>query len=74
MAVSHSLVRGTVTYVTLEGGFWGILGDDGQRYRPVSGLPPQWQKEGKKGVFTVQEVSDISIFMWGQAVRVLKAE
>ena len=31
-------INGTVRYVTLEGGFWAVRGDDGLTYDPMNGL------------------------------------
>lgn len=38
-------VDGTIEYVTIEGGFWAIRGDDGVTYDPRV-FPPDFRKEG----------------------------
>ncbi len=63
-------INGTVKYISLAGGFWGIIGFDGQEYRPVN-LPKRYQKEGLEVHFSVKEVDEMSIFMWGTTVRIL---
>lgn len=39
------VVTGTVMYMDLEGGFWAIIGDDGQNYDPIN-LSTAFQEEG----------------------------
>ena len=38
------LIDGKVTYVSLEGGFWAILGNDNTTYEPMN-LPERFQIE-----------------------------
>jgi hypothetical protein len=65
-------ISGTVKYVGLEGGFWGIVADDGQKYDPVN-LPKDYQKDGMKVKFRAQEIEDVaSIHMWGKIIRILE--
>lgn len=64
-------IKGVVKYINLGTGFWGIIGDNGQEYRPVN-MPQQLKEEGKKvAVWVVEEEEGFSIFMWGVAVRVI---
>ncbi|MEM9681053.1 MAG: hypothetical protein AAF901_12095 [Bacteroidota bacterium] len=67
-------ITGKVTYVKLSGGFWGIEGDDGQKYHPVDGLPKAYQKEGQRVSAKVSPVQAFGIFMWGQDVNVEKID
>jgi hypothetical protein len=39
-------VNGTVRFMTFEGGFWAIRGDDNVTYDPLGGVPPAFQSEG----------------------------
>ncbi|RMG86746.1 MAG: hypothetical protein D6714_03650 [Bacteroidetes bacterium] len=65
-------IKGTITYVALGPGFWGIVGDDGKEYRPVN-LPAKYQKEGLKVALEARPASeDMSVFMWGKAVRIVE--
>lgn len=63
-------ITGSIKYVNLSGGFWGIEGDNGQKYTPVGKLPSSLQKEGTRVKATLQPVSSFGIFMWGQDVEV----
>lgn len=66
---------GTVVHVNLEGGFWGIQGDDGKKYDPGSSLPAEYRKEGLRVKFEAEEVKGVfTIRMWGTVVRILKIE
>lgn len=62
-------ISGTVTFQRLGTGFWGIIDDQGNEWRPVN-LPEQLKMEGKKVTLTVKETDDLSVFMWGTAVEV----
>lgn len=63
-------VTGKITYQDLEGGFWGIIGDDGQKYHPVDGLPAEAQKEGQRVEAELEAAQMMSFAMWGRTVRV----
>lgn len=39
-------VNGTVRFLTFEGGFWTVRGDDNVTYDPLNGLPAAFQVEG----------------------------
>lgn len=68
---SNFEINGTVTWVKLSGGFWGIVSADGKRYRSVDALPVQFQHEGMRVKAKVRPSDGFSIFMWGQEVHVL---
>ncbi len=70
----HMQIKGTITYVNLVDGFWGIQGDDGMQYQPVGALPANFQQEGLRIQAQVSPHQDFSIFMWGQSVKVKKIE
>ncbi|MDH7569123.1 MAG: hypothetical protein QHJ73_06005 [Armatimonadota bacterium] len=62
---------GTITYIALEGGFYGIVGDDGHRYDPVN-LPKEFQQNGLRVRFEVRPRPDMASFhMWGILVEVV---
>lgn len=64
-------IKGKVVYQKLEGGFWGVVGEDGREWRPVN-MPEQLKQEGKEVDLKVKEVDEeMSIFMWGTPVRIL---
>ncbi len=63
-------VTGTIRYIDLEGGFYGIETDDGARLDPVN-LPADFQKDGLRVRATVERLRDrISVHMWGTLVRI----
>ena len=67
-------VRGKVHYQQLGPGFWGIVGANGQNYRPVN-MPNQLKHEGKTVLVKVVPAGDVvSIYMWGEAVRIVAFE
>ncbi|MEL7532119.1 MAG: hypothetical protein AAFN10_12455 [Bacteroidota bacterium] len=67
-------ITGTITYINLSGGFWGIKGDDGQKYNPLDSLPSKFQQEGLKVSAEVSHSNAFSVFMWGRNVDIKKIE
>lgn len=64
-------ISGTVTYINLATGFWGIMGEDGQEWRPIN-MPEQLKLEGRKVEIKAIGVDEgASIFMWGTPIRIL---
>ena len=64
-------ITGTVKYQPIATGFWGIIDDKGNEWRPVN-MPEQLKQEGKKVTLTIREADEgFSIFMWGTPVEVL---
>ncbi|MDD5685836.1 MAG: META domain-containing protein [Methanoregulaceae archaeon] len=62
---------GTVTYIELEGGFYGIITDEGAQLRPTS-LPAEFRVDGQRVRFTAQTVGEqAGIFMWGRPVKLI---
>jgi len=60
---------GTVTYIDLEGGFYGIAGDDGNKYLPLN-LDQQYHTDGLRVSFEYEPVKDTAtIQMWGTPVN-----
>ena len=63
--------NGTVTYVDLEGGFYGIIADDGMRYLPL-GLDETWAVDGMNVTFVAEVQEGVAtIQQWGTPVKVL---
>jgi hypothetical protein len=61
---------GTIKHQGLEGGFWGIVGDDGQNYDPQN-LSPEFQKEGLRVSFEAETKPDAASFhMWGTIIEI----
>ncbi|MEN3202978.1 MAG: hypothetical protein ABDK87_04525 [Atribacterota bacterium] len=64
---------GTVVYVPLEGGFFGIVGDNGVHYEPVN-LPEEFQVNGLRVVFVAEPIDGVSAYMWGELIRLNRIE
>lgn len=64
-------ITGKVTRKNITGGFWAIIGQDGQKWRPTN-LPKSLQKDGKSVTVKARLADeDMSIFMWGTAIEIL---
>ena len=67
-------IVGVVTYMDLEGGFYGILGDDGGKYFPIN-LGVEFREDGLRVRFTMKERKDImTTTMWGTTIEVTGME
>ncbi len=65
---------GTVTYVDLEGGFYGIIGDNGEHYDPTY-LGQEFQEDGLRVRFEAKIREDIaSTHMWGTMIEISSIE
>ena len=65
---------GTVKFVELEGGFYGIVGDDNKQYDPIN-LEQTYQEDGLRIRFQARIRQDISsIHMWGTIIELTKIE
>jgi hypothetical protein len=61
---------GTVQYIDLEGGFYGIVGDDGTRYLPLN-LPEEFSEDGLAVEFTGYIREDVAtIQQWGTPLEI----
>ncbi|MHC4755778.1 MAG: hypothetical protein ACYTBP_11605 [Planctomycetota bacterium] len=68
------MITGTVRYLMFEGGFYGIVGDDGRKYDPVK-LPEKFRKDGVRVRFRAREKKNVAgIHMWGKIVVIEKIE
>jgi hypothetical protein len=68
-------VNGTVRYVTVEGGFWAVHGDDGVTYDPMNGLAPAYQRENLRITLIAKVRNDLGgIHMVGPIVEVLSIQ
>jgi hypothetical protein len=62
--------QGTVKYLNLEGGFWGIVSEDGKNYDPLN-LAAEFQQEGLSiQVKAVVKDDMVSIHMWGTIIQI----
>jgi hypothetical protein len=66
---------GTIRYVDIEGGFYEISADSGERYDPYSSLPQEYAKDGIRVKFTARHIKDaVGIHMSGKIVEILTIE
>ena len=62
--------QGTVQYQSIEGGFWGIVADDGSHFDPVN-LAPEFQQEGMRLTFRAKYAKEqVSFHMWGTRIEI----
>jgi hypothetical protein len=62
--------EGTVRYQSIEGGFWGIVADDGSHFDPVN-LAPEFQKEDLRVSFRAKLAKEqVSFHMWGTRIEI----
>ncbi|GAB4406788.1 MAG: hypothetical protein OHK0053_33150 [Microscillaceae bacterium] len=63
--------KGKIAYQSLGPGFWGLIGDDGQHWRPLE-MPAALKKEGLRVEVELEEAeSGFSVFMWGTPVQII---
>ncbi len=63
-------LTGRVSYVPIEGGLYGIIGDDGRKYQPTN-LPHELRKEGLPVKFhAVIRDNMVSYVMWGTIIEI----
>ncbi|MBS1272172.1 MAG: hypothetical protein MAGBODY4_01311 [Candidatus Marinimicrobia bacterium] len=66
--------RGTIRYIDLEGGFYGIIADNGERYDPLN-LPEEFKQDSLRVKFTAVEAKEQASFhMWGTIVEITRIE
>ena len=63
-------ITGKVVYQELEGGFWGIIGDDNMQYEPVGELPRAVQVNNSRVEALLEPADVISFKMWGRPVYI----
>ena len=62
-------LRGTVQFLPMEGGFWGIVTDDGRHILPL-GLPKAYHKPGLQIRFTATPKRIMTTQQWGEPAEV----
>lgn len=67
-------MTGTIVFHEIEGGFYGIVADDGKKYNPIN-LDESFKKDGLRVKFDANIKKDMmGIHMWGQYIEILKIE
>ena len=69
-------IEGTITYINLEGGFFGVITDSDEKYLPLNIQEELKKYNGKRikitSAFTRQDV--VTIFQWGKPLYVKEWE
>ena len=64
-----------VQRVGVEGGFWGLATDSGERYNPLNDLPAEMERDGVRARLAVSLRKDVlTTRMWGTPVKVYAYE
>lgn len=65
---------GTINHINLEGGFYGLVADNGRKYLPKD-LAREFKVDGLRVRFQVKILTGVAtIYMWGTPVEVLSIE
>lgn len=65
---------GTIVFLSFEGGFYGIKGDDGRNYDPTN-LADEFRKEGLRVRLRAKELKDQASFhMWGRLIEIVEIQ
>ena len=64
-------ITGIIVFEDLEGGFWGIVGNDGSRYEVENSLPDDVKEAGTMVEAEVKPTGSVTIRQWGTPVKVL---
>ncbi|MFZ5946955.1 MAG: hypothetical protein ACOYU5_03195 [Stygiobacter sp.] len=63
------LQKGKVKFISLEGGFYGIISDKNENFDPIN-LSKEFQKDDLKILFSYKERNDLySFHMWGKIIE-----
>ena len=69
LQTTKPLYHGTVVFVKENGGFFGIVRDDGKRLYPVN-LPEAYQRDGLRIIFSYVPVAVAVNIPWGQPIKI----
>ena len=71
---NEQMITGTILHIPIEGGFYGLLADNGTKYDPIN-LPEEYKQNGLRVKFYIlQKKSMASIHMWGTIAEIVKIE
>jgi hypothetical protein len=65
-------ITGILVYEDLEGGFWGIVGNDGSRYELDHEPPADVAEPGLMVEAELEQTGSVTIRQWGTPVRIVK--
>lgn len=64
--------EGTVKFIDLEGGFWGIITFKDEHYDVIN-LPDEFKVDGLKVKFLYKLTNDqVSVHMWGKIIEIIE--
>jgi len=64
-------IIGTVQHIAIEGGFYGIVAENGRRYDPMN-LPEAFRVDGLPVVCRARLAANMASFhMWGQLIEIV---
>ncbi len=63
--------KAEVTWIPLEGGFYGLLAEDGSKYLPLN-LPAAFQRDGLQVTIEGEPKQVMTIQMWGTPLEIKK--
>lgn len=67
-----NMITGTIKYLSFEGGFYGIVADNGKHYDPIN-LPRKYRQDGLRVGFQAIEMKGmVSIRMWGTIINITR--
>lgn len=70
LETNNTLIRGTVKFIEFEGGFFGIITDDGAKYDPIN-LPNEFKVNGLRIEFNFNErKGGMSFHQWGTIIEI----
>ncbi|GEM_PF-1115116 len=68
------MLSGHIAHQPIEGGFYGIIDQSGNRYNPLN-LPEEFKQDGLAVRFRVKHRPDVVTFrMWGKNVEIVEIE
>lgn len=65
--------EGKVRYISIDGGFYGIITSDGKKYFPLN-LPPAYKVDGLKVRFKAKPKNVATAYGWGKPIKILEIE
>jgi hypothetical protein len=69
-ALAAMQIEGTVVYKDLEGGFFALESDDGNKFNPVN-LPEDFRKDGLKVNVSARPYEGMSMHMYGTLIEIV---
>lgn len=73
-AEQEALLVVEVRWISLEGGFCGLVAEDGARYLPVN-LPEEYKKDGLKIKVRGKIRTNVAtVYMWGTPLEIIEIE